>query len=466
MRADLIRSMSHALLPGQRILGEDPAYTEGSERGSGPGSGASSFSSGTGGSLSRFGGPGGVDGGSFFNLFAPVRRGPTRKFKTSMLMGVRLLFRFMWPLFLLLAFYVGMWRYEDETSGDVATYKRDSLFFGQVDALIAQANHAVRGTLLHPDPLKGACNATALVHTGATIDALTATINAYQDAVLFGTGGADGGTGSGSSSLSNPDVVGTTVTGYRAKTTLSTDPTLQAIMLTNGCAAPGMPADCTSRAGFYHGLLSDGLQAALREYNLLARHAVQLQEMALAQSAAQGSACPLLSPTEASLASLDAMASVYLRAAFVYVVSLVSDLAKAEVSAFITGHAVLTALSVLLIASLYFLFVKRAITKMDRDIKRTRGTLLLFPTDVLAGVAAFVQMSGTSGISADLGAAFGSRRRLEDDDDDDDEEDEDQAPARGRGAGAVGAGSRRGLAPPPQPQQQPRARPNLIGRMR
>jgi len=31
--------------------------------------------------------------------------------------------------------------------------------------------------------------------------------------------------------------------------------------------------------------------------------------------------------------------------------------------------------------------LRRSIKKMDGDMKRTRGTLLLFPTDVLADVA-------------------------------------------------------------------------------
>ena len=423
-RADLIRSVSHELLPTARIPAENEAVettgknsvtNENDKR-------LTKNSSGSflGGSFST-----GSHGGSFFGSASSNNLSdnlpPTRKFKASVFMGIRLLFRFTWPLFLLLAFYLGIWRYEDQTSTAVAGLRRDAVFFGQVNTLTTHVNHAVRTTLLDPTVI---CNETAIGVTVEFIDGLTSTINTYQDGVLYGTP---------SNIIDNDGVPFGSVMPI-APPTLSIDGSLQNIMLNDACSVPNMPNDCGSRNGFYHGLLSDGLQAALREYNLLARHILQLRQADIHKSP---NTCPTYDPAaDNTLGILDSLTHIYMRASFVYVVQLVVDMVHTSTSGFLTVHAILTALSVILLLSLYFIFFMRAIRKMDRDIKRTRGTLLLFPTDVLAGVAAFVHMSGAVGIGVDLVRGVGGGPNRSNDDDDYDN-------------------------PPPQP----RLRPNLIGRM-
>lgn len=441
-QAALIRSVSHALLPGAKIVAEvdgeedDQSMTRG-PGGRGGGAASASFRvglTGVGGSfnlLLGMGGGGGAGGSSVtsgsldefgvprMSLGSGMRK--RRKFQTSLWMGFKLLVRFTWPLFVLLGFYVGVWGYEGATLSSALDFKKDALYFGEVDSLIAHVNHAVRSVLLSGAPPSGgssvtdSCNTTALDVSMGIVDATTATINTLQDAVLYG----DSKQG--------------------IQPSLASDSTLQGIMLTNGCATPDMPSDCSSRTGFYHGLLSDGLQAALREYNLLARHAIQLRQADLLRA---GGVCPgLVSPLDSTLTSLDQMAHVYMRAAFSYVVQRVVDLSQSSVAGFLTGHAVLTTLSVLLLLFLYYVFFIGSIRTMDRDIKRTRGTLLLFPTDVLAGVAAFVQMSGEGimGGGGNLGLG-GSKRQIGDGEEPAAEDESYKMPAR--------------------------LKPNLIGRMR
>ena len=129
----------------------------------------------------------------------------------------------------------------------------------------------------------------------------------------------------------------------------------------------------------------------------LARYTLQLRQDALTQALARAggnvNACPAgTSLVDPPMSDLDGLANVYLRAGFNRVVDIVLGLARSKAGAFVTGHAAMAAVTVILLALLYVFWVLRSIRKMDRDIKRTRGTLLLFPTDVLAGVATFVQM--------------------------------------------------------------------------
>lgn len=426
-RADLIRSVSHALLPNARIPGEGDSLDTLTKNTGTVGENDKKLKKNSSGSfismgssfISNRGGGGGSFFGSSSNLSQQLP--PTRKFKASIFMGVRLLFRFTWPLFILLAFYFGVWHYEDETSTAVAGLRRDAVYFGQVNTLAAHVNHAVRNTLLDSTVI---CNETALTETINYVDGITSTINSYQDSVLYGT----------PSIITLNDEVPFGSAMPIAPPTLSIDSSLQNIMLNDACGVPNMPSDCASRTGFYHGLLSDGLQASLREYNLLARHTLQLRQADIHKNS--NSCPPYHPPSDVSLGILDSLAQIYMRASFVYVVKLVVSRVHSITNAFLTVHAILTAFSVMLLLLLYYVFFMRAIRKMDRDIKRTRGTLLLFPTDVLAGVAHFVHMSGAVGIGVDLVRGSGGPKARYDDDDDD----YDNVP-------------------------QPRLRPNLIGKM-
>jgi hypothetical protein len=88
------------------------------------------------------------------------------------------------------------------------------------------------------------------------------------------------------------------------------------------------------------------------------------------------------------------MGEVYLDASFHYVTRVLLGRVHAVLEDFLSGQASLTALSVLAFLLLHLLVFRRIARTMDRDMKRTRGTLLMFPTDVLAGVAQFVNASG------------------------------------------------------------------------
>jgi hypothetical protein len=117
-------------------------------------------------------------------------------------------------------------------------------------------------------------------------------------------------------------------------------------------------------------------------------------------------------------------------------------------AAAITGGAVLLLLT---LALCWYYLTRVALAKMDGDVKRTRSVLLLFPTDVLADVAEYLQ-------AAHSGAVAGLLHGGSEDDDWEDEEEEaaqaqrDQAWAelqlsRAPAARQQGRAPQRGLAP-------------------
>ena len=56
----------------------------------------------------------------------------------------------------------------------------------------------------------------------------------------------------------------------------------------------------------------------------------------------------------------------------------------------LTAILVLAFLSLGMLVILYYSVLLPQVRKMDVDIKRTRGTLLLFPSDILAAISNFV----------------------------------------------------------------------------
>lgn len=145
--------------------------------------------------------------------------------------------------------------------------------------------------------------------------------------------------------------------------------------------------------GFYNGLLADGLHAAFRESLLLGRRLLQDAQLAVDAAAASGAECPATDTRiGASNAYLyAALVTSYVHPAFRYVQEVSVALLVDGLRAFANGHAALTAVAILLILATYWWSLRRSIAKMDGDMKRTRGTLLLFPSDVLAGVAGIMQ---------------------------------------------------------------------------
>lgn len=289
---------------------------------------------------------------------------PSKRFKTSHFMTLRLLLRFTWPIVFLIIYYVGVWAYQGETTDKIALMTRNSIYFGQVATLLSISNRELYDVL--SDPV-ASCDLDSIGYALDVTESLTATINSNQDTLLFGN-----------IEMGLPSA-------------MRTAPELESIMLEDACTGiPNMPEDCATREGFYQGLLGGGLQAALREYLLLTRHVLLVRRDILQRTVEIGDPCPTVNLTDSDLVNLDVGAFIYLRSVFNHVGDIIDQLALDTYDSFVLGHGILAGLSIIVLIALYYFFFIQSLRKMDRDIKRTRSTLLMFPSDVLAGVAAFI----------------------------------------------------------------------------
>jgi hypothetical protein len=346
---------------------------------------------------------------------AGVKTRAPKAIKHSIAMQLKLLVRFAWPFVVLAVYFVAVWGYQSSVLSSLLSKQQHTFMLGEVISLLASTNNDMSMSLLDAPPLIPVysmggtplcCNASGIGEALERFDTTSAMINSVEDALLYG------------------DIqLGIT-------SLIAGDGGLTSIMLENGCAVPGMPEDCaphhegttitpplpwaenddahseeTYTTGFYHGLLTDGLQAAMREYLLAGRRAFQTRLVELAQ-AGGGAGCP---PADTDIGSpsytLVILGSKYILPAFTQVLLRVRKDVASIVSAYSIGHGALTAISLLYLILIYAFYLGRNIKKMDGDMKRTRGTLLLFPTDVLAEVAQLVNLVEEEG-SAVMGSSF------------------------------------------------------------
>lgn len=282
-----------------------------------------------------------------------------------------------------------------------------------------------------------ACNASAISGAVDSLESLVAVTNTMEDVLLYGSAAAGIDAG-----IADPMLVG-------VSSALAIDSWLPDIMLRNGCSIPGMPDDCQQdraiaggahrrlhataegagrlrvasvasagalvasaggscgsqecsrallqgdAAPFYHGLLGDGLHAAMREMSLLGRRLLDERLVALANApmvsdGAGGlvASCPPADVNGGSqAATMSRLCSDFLDVGFVYVQARSVAAAAAALDSFSLAHIIMTVIVLLALGVAFLVVLRRSIKKMDGDMKRTRGTLLLFPTDVLADVA-------------------------------------------------------------------------------
>jgi hypothetical protein len=345
----------------------------------------------------------------------------------------RLLARFCWPLGAVLLFYWCCYGLTSSALRQVDALAQAARRFGSLHAGLLAPNHALRvawATGLTPALTPAAAAPGVTVVAAAAGWALPAT-GAGWNVSAGGSWAGDacsptavaallGATRDTAARLQGDDdvaVYGSVAGGVPSA--LGLLPSLSALMLDDACTSPGQPADCNGKkagadgAGFYNGLNNGGLQSAVGQY-LRALTAVQSQRLRAledAAAAAAGGSAPVTScpPVDyvtatAPLALQDALAHRYLPPALAQAQGDLAAAAASSLAALKSGVIGLCAASVGGLALLYAAVVRPAVRRMDADIKRTRGTLLLFPAEVLAAVAAFtgaVSEAGNGGADGD-----------------------------------------------------------------
>ena len=338
-------------------------------------------------------------------------------FKTQ----IKLLVRFAWPVIVILIFYGSAYWYAGQILTKIDLMSDAARGFGQIHVGLMAPNHAVRYALaagLSPylaivgsdvnrawvasPPGPAAVPASSGGWDSSSNSWAGTSCNATALRLLF-----DWSTGFNGVLLQNEDdlVYGNTDLGLQPS--LSMQPDLAPLMLDDACAAPGQPEECNGkkagvdRSGFYNGLINDGLQPAFGQYVRHVHALLQVRIRTVEAAAAAGQPCPSVdfSSPDGSVVLQDQLAHVYLSNGFAQAQALLLHLELQDAAAFKTGIIVMCAASITGLLVLYFFVLLRSVRKMDGDMKRTRGTLLMFPPDVLAAVANFM---GTTGVDVDM----------------------------------------------------------------
>lgn len=333
------------------------------------------------------------------SFFARAPPPSLRSFRSSCKTSLALLVRFCWPALLLAAFYFGTYGYSSVTLTTLVTQRRliatlsllqvslspgDLVMLGVLSegacpttTVSLTPGAATIGSVVPRAPWMGAaCDATAIQAAAAYIDSASTNITAFTDAFVYG----------------DPQQA----TGVPA---VAASAAAREIMMQDACVSATAQPDCRS---FYHGVVKTGLLATLSTFVRKMNGALQVRLADLRSAARAGQPCPEVVLTQNGSASdawvADQIASVYAQPALNALATEFQGTAKETIVAFVVGLAVIAVVAVALLAALYYVVLRRSIQRMDMDLKRTKATLLLFPSDVLASVAAFLCDAGCTDV--------------------------------------------------------------------
>jgi len=135
---------------------------------------------------------------------------------------------------------------------------------------------------------------------------------------------------------------------------------------------------------FFYGLVGTGLLPAMKQYLLLARNVLQERRGALAA----GGVLPRVNLTAGALAFVNKLGTSFLPAGLESLSAARVAENDAALSSFQQLNLVATVVSVLALALIYVLVYRPLFYMLDREIKMTRGLLLLLPDDAARSVPA------------------------------------------------------------------------------
>jgi hypothetical protein len=288
-----------------------------------------------------------------------------RRFRRGAHVGFRVIAAFAWPILLLCAYYLGTWAWKRDLAA-TSEYSKSELFYAhQMQFLVGQSNFHVRNIIVSCDPAFVAAEAD-LFHSIAD------EMEHVQDSLLYG----------------NED--------EHIRPLLKISPAHFTLMMENGCV-PGSPlydyATCRGEGPnpFFDGLVGKGLQGAYKQYLQLTRKVVQ-DRFDLSRPASSV-ACTPGNFVSGSGFLIDQLANHYLAAGFGRSADNTREDADALLDRFRAADIIITCASIIALFFFYYFVYSPHIVGMDREIKKVRHLLLLFPDDVARQVPAIVEVS-------------------------------------------------------------------------
>lgn len=154
------------------------------------------------------------------------------------------------------------------------------------------------------------------------------------------------------------------------------------LMLKNGCYGSVATASCTT---FADGLMANGLHGALLEFERRARNAVTVK---LEYYVNETDAETHMNATGAAnvIKFMDDLTSMYLSDGLTLSAGLLESDADDKLSVYIAWLIALSVSSITGMFLFYTMGYRPAILQMDKDMRRTRAMLLMFPDEVIDGV--------------------------------------------------------------------------------
>lgn len=329
-----------------------------------------------------------------------------RKFATSCGQTLRILLRFSWPIALFSAYFLALYGFTRSTATTINAQRGFIASLGQLQAALPVPDFRVMSALTDAacptttvqlttaavaEPVSGGrwagsgCDAATLNDSLMRVDAALASLAVLTNAFAYGSPDA----GPSSSAI---QASGAT----------------QAVLLKSACISSGhgeqQPAllhHGEACATFYDGVATSGALAAQTMYAALLREALQVQSAALARAAVTGAPCPvpdLGSPESSRALVADTLVHEILQPALGSLQATFLGALSGAIAYYVVVLAVCTVFAGLVLAATYAGFIGRSVARADADLKRTRATLLLFPADILASVAALLQTSGGGGV--------------------------------------------------------------------
>lgn len=182
--------------------------------------------------------------------------------------------------------------------------------------------------------------------------------------------------------MQNQLLYGDSARGLRAS--LKLVPAVEAIFLEDGCVDTSRYAAADCRASFMDGLLAKaGARAAVSEFMQRLRVAADVREAEVAAgTCTPGGALQQDDVTQLGL--------TYLPPALAAASDALYDAGTSDLRTFSDSFIVVSLASILVLVVIYFAYYLPRIAELDREIKETRGLLLLFPEDVARAVPAIV----------------------------------------------------------------------------
>jgi hypothetical protein len=306
-----------------------------------------------------------------------------RKFSRDSTGVADLLLKMLWPIFIFVAYYIGMYIQRASVADMASTARISVQWTAELEVLVPSVGYAFRNAVIYSD----------LKFTKLWLHDLEYHVD-FLDYVI-------GAITYGDDKVGLPSLVSTSKGAFQL---LMKDACLENILSDEECARFGEPSGCYSsysmalckkpydsidvnRPVFASGVVGTGLTSAVLFFSRLVNNVLRDRRI---EYDTFGFYNETNLNQNTDLTIISEMASKYLTKALSELTNILVEEVKASVNAAMEIDILAVVFSILALIGFYFFLYDPLVGKLDKEIKRTRFLLLLFPEEVAKGVPAVV----------------------------------------------------------------------------